>query len=138
MKYVHDLSEAERGELNRSLKSWQKAKEVRRVRAIWLSGKDWSVPEIAEVIDVQRDTIRKWIDWYEKEGLEGLRTASRSGRPPKADEEYMGILESTMQKAPRDLGYPFSSWTMEYLSRHLAAPDGSHLQGVSKTCVKRR
>ncbi|MFP4029215.1 MAG: helix-turn-helix domain-containing protein [Candidatus Brocadiia bacterium] len=127
MKYVHDLSEAERGELNRTLKSWQKAKEVRRVRAIWLSGKDWSVPEIAEVIDVQRDTIRKWIDWYEKEGLEGLRTASRSGRPPKADEHYRELLGQTVQTPPRELNYDFNRWTLQLLARHMEEKTGVSL-----------
>lgn len=127
MKYVHELSEAEQKRIENALRRWKKAKEVRRVRAIRLSGKGWSVPDIAEALDMTPVTIRKWIDWYEEDGLEGLRTAPRSGRPPKADEDYRKLLAQVVQTPPREMGYPFNRWTLEHLARHMEQQTGVSL-----------
>jgi len=127
MKYVHELPETEQERIEHALRHWKKAKEVRRVRAVRLSGKGWCVPHIAEALDMTPLTIRKWIDWYEQDGLDGLRTAPRSGRPPKADEDYRELLEEVIQTPPREMGYPFNRWTLYYLARYMEQETGVSL-----------
>ncbi|NIM05145.1 MAG: IS630 family transposase, partial [Armatimonadetes bacterium] len=72
-------------------------------------------------------TVRDWIDRYEEDGLEGLRTAPRSGRPPKADESYRKLLEEVVETPPRQMGYPFNCWTLERLARHMERETGVSL-----------
>lgn len=124
MRFINVCCEKERQKITKAIDNWDDPKEVRRVRAVSMSIKEFTVPQIAEALDVSCWSVRQWFDWYEQDGLGGLKTDPRPGRPRKADEEYMEILESTVQKDPRDLGYPFSSWTMEYLSRHMEEETG--------------
>lgn len=124
MRFISKPCEKELQKVSDALLYWNDPKEVRRVRAISMSIKGVTVPQIAEALDVSRWSVRQWFDRYERDGLSGLRTELRPGRPRKADDEYMEILEKTVGKAPRKLGYPFSSWTMEYLCRHMKQETG--------------
>lgn len=119
MKFVHQLSEQEKQEVVEALNRWKRPKEVRRVRAIRLSSERWAVIDIAKALDVTARTVRDWINRYEEDGLEGLRTAPRSGRPPKADESYRKLLEEVVETPPRQMGYRFNCWTLERLGRHM-------------------
>lgn len=119
MKFVRELSEAERRQIKQALGRWADAAEVRRVRAVQLSSNGWSVPRVAEVLDATRWSVRRWIDLYEAEGLQGLKTKPRSGRPPKVDEHYMEVLKATIGTPPRQLGLPFNRWTLPRLGIYM-------------------
>ena len=60
-------------------------REISRCRAMMLSHKGYSINDLADIFDVDRDTITNWFDKYESEGISGLQDSSRSGRPPKLD-----------------------------------------------------
>ncbi len=53
----------------------------RRVQAILLSNRGYSIDEIAELIEKNRDTISIWIDKWEQAGIGLLEDKPRSGRP---------------------------------------------------------
>ena len=124
MKFVNELSGRQRRELKDALENWDDPREVRRARAIWMSSQGWAVPHIAQALDVRRRTVRVWIDKYEDEELEGITTKPRSGRPPKADEDYRERLEEVVETPPRDLGYAFNTWTREHLALHMEKETG--------------
>ncbi len=84
-----------------------------------LCGKRWTVPRIAEALDCTRCSVRRWIDLYEAEGLEGLKTKHRSGRPPKVDEDYRQVLAATVETPPRELRLPFNRWTLPRLGIYM-------------------
>jgi len=119
MKFVRELSHKEAEELAQALVSWDDAAEVRRARAVRLSSKGWTVPRIAEALDACRWSVRHWIELYEAEGLEGLKTKPRSGRPAKVHEHYMKVLKQTIETPPRRLGYPFNGWTLPHLGIYM-------------------
>jgi transposase len=127
MKFVKELTDRQRQKLRDALEGWDDTKAVRRVRAIWMSSQGWTVPEIADALDVWRRTVRVWIDKYDEAGLEGIKTKDRSGRPPKADEQYVERLEEVVQTPPREFGYPFSTWTREYLAMHMEKETGTSI-----------
>lgn len=127
MRFVGELSEQETVELIEALEGWDDPAEVRRARAVRLSQKGWTVPQIADALDVCRRSVRNWFDWYEQRGLEGLRTDPRSGRPPKADASYRERLAQTVETPPREMGYGFSRWTLERLSLHMEKETGVSL-----------
>lgn len=124
MKYVRTLSDEERSALCQALRDWRDPSEVRRARAVRLSSKGWVVPRIAEALDCTRWSVRHWIDLYEAEGLEGLRTKHRSGRPPKVDERYRQALRATVETPPRELGLPFNRWTLPRLGIYMDKKTG--------------
>lgn len=127
MRFVRQLSEQQRGQLLEALQNWDDASEVRRVRAIRLSSKGWTVEHISEALDVCRRSVRNWINWYERDGLEGLKTSYSPGRPAKADEHYREVLERSVETAPREMGYPFSRWTLSRLATHMKKQTGVSL-----------
>lgn len=61
-------------------------REISRCRAMMLSHKGYSINDLADIFDVDRDSITNWFDRYETDGLSGLKDQARSGRPPKLDE----------------------------------------------------
>ena len=70
-----------------------------RCHAILLSDKGYSIPQLVEIFDVDRDTIRSWFQRWEENGISGLSDASRSGRPPVfTPQEEAQILEEAKKE----------------------------------------
>jgi transposase len=69
-------------------------------------------------------TVRSWLDRYERGGLGALADAPRCGRPAKADAAYLAALERAAETPPRALGLGFDVWTAARLSAHLAGATG--------------
>src|SRR5690349_18822627 len=59
--------------------------------------------------------------------MDGLQDAPRSGRPPRADDEYVRLLMQTAGSDPRKMGYAFSRWTAPRLATYLAQKTGVKL-----------
>jgi len=58
-------------------------REISRCRAMMLSHKGYTINDLADIFDVDRDTITNWFDRYESQGVSGLKDAPKSGRPSK-------------------------------------------------------
>ncbi|MGD9091637.1 MAG: helix-turn-helix domain-containing protein [Anaerolineales bacterium] len=98
-----------------------------RCDMIQWSNEDLSPPKIAARVRFNRDTVVRYIQCYEAEGLPGLLTKPRSGRPRRATDEYIAKLLETVAKSPRSLGLTFSNWTCAHLAQYLANPTGIEL-----------
>ena len=83
------------------------------------------VPAIAVGMgyDGSNRSSRRFID-STAEGLASLADKPRSGRPVKATDHYVDVLKQAVQCSPRDLGYPFSSWTLNRLREHVGHETG--------------
>jgi transposase len=123
--FVRKLTKSERSELSRVLHSREDGRIVRRAQMILQSSQGITVPAIASAWDTTVQTVLKTIHRFSAEGLASLADRPRSGRPVKATEKYVEVLKEAVQHSPRDLGYPFSSWTLERLREHVG-----HLTGV--------
>jgi transposase len=124
MRYVRALSQEEQEALALALRQWGDPAALRRARAVRLSSRGWKVPRIAEAVECNTDSVRRWINRYEAEGLQGLKTKHRSGRPPKVDGDYIRVLEQTVQTPPRELGLAFNSWTLPRLGIYMDKKTG--------------
>jgi transposase len=80
--------------------------------------------EVAEIMAVAPSTIWNWHRRYRAEGVSGLAHRAKSGRPSKADANYLAEVESALATDPRDLGYAFSVWTINKLRKHLEKQTG--------------
>ncbi len=138
MKFVRKLSETQKKELKAALRGWSDAAEVRRVRAVHLSAKGWTVPVIAEALDATQWSVRRWIHLYEAQGLAGLKTSPRPGRPAKVDEQYMDLLRQTVESPPRELGQPFNTWTLPHLGIYMDKKTGVTVSSVHMSRLLKR
>lgn len=118
--FVRTLSRQEAGELERLVRKGRDAREMRRAQAIRLSAQGKKAWEIAELLGMTRQSVMRFIDAFNREGIKGLSEKPRSGRPPKATDEYVRLLKEAVGTPPAELGYPFSSWTTGRLREHLA------------------
>ena len=77
----------------------------RRAKVIlgYIEGK--SVISLAETLDVTRGAINRWLQWYEAEGIEGLRTLPRPGRAPKLGEAQQQELITLIEAGPQSAGH---------------------------------
>ena len=80
--------------------------------------------EIAAVVRLHEETVRRWLVRYQAEGLEGLTDSPRSGAPPKVTAAYRDQLLAVVRRRPRALRLPFSLWTGERLADYLAEQTG--------------
>lgn len=98
-----------------------------RCQMILLSNEGLSPPQIAERVRFSRRTVTRNIQRYEAEGLQGLMTKPRSGRPAKVTTAYKAQLLKAVEQLPRTLGLPFSNWTTANLAEYLGEPTGVEL-----------
>ena len=119
MNRVHPLSTEEIQALKRLHRETHDANVHSRCDMILCSNAGLSPPKIAKRV--------RFIRRYEREGLSGLRTKPRSGRPHRATDEYIARLLEAVETPPRCLGLPFSNWTTVHLAQYLTTQTGPRL-----------
>ena len=95
--------------------------EVRqRATAIHLLHLKHKPATVAEMVAVTQATIYNWWQRWQKGAIEGLANRAKSGRPAKADDNYIALLEQTLEISPLELGFDFPIWTINRLRQYLA------------------
>ena len=124
MKRVHRLSDEEIQALKQRHRS-TKASDVRsRCEMILLSNAGLSPPKIGERVRFSGRMVRRYLDRYETDGMAGLVSKARPGRPPRVTPAYVKQLGELVEQFPRDLSMPFSNWTTDKLAVYLAEQTG--------------
>jgi transposase len=90
---------------NGDLETWRRAKAV----IGYIRGK--TVISMAESLDVTRGAINRWLQWYEADGAEGLRTLVQPGRAPKLSPAQQQELATLIEAGPQEAGYNTGIWT---------------------------
>ena len=85
-------------------------------------GKD--LKEIGSLLRISDETVRRWFHRYLLEGIAGLHTRPRKGRPPKFKEEERAFLLKAVEMEPRALGINSTNWTTGLLSLYLERERG--------------
>jgi transposase len=83
--------------------------------------------QIAEMQAISKPTVYGWYKRWRSGGVEGLANRPKSGRPLKADDEYIIAFLEVIDKEPSEYGYDFSIWTSERLRTHLEKKTGISL-----------
>jgi transposase len=117
--FVRALTAVERRELARLLRRGQDARVVRRAQMIQLSSQGQPAGQIAGLWQISGQGVRKIINRFNREGIAGLADRPRPGRPRKTTDRYVALLKQAVAINPREVGYPFSCWTLERLREHL-------------------
>ncbi len=70
-----------------------------------------SVMALSEELDVTRGSINRWLQWYEADGLEGLRSRKGAGPPPRLSETQRSDLAQMIESGPIAAGLSSGVWT---------------------------
>jgi transposase len=73
-----------------------------RLQAIVLAGQGRTAEEIADLLDVSRRAIQKWVHRYNQSGVEGLQRRCGQGRREKLSLEEKDRLCSRIEAGPRE------------------------------------
>lgn len=101
------------------------ARQILRAQALLWLDEGESVEEVAERLQVSRQSIYNWVLRFEERRGAALsvRVADgvRNGRPPTAKEIIDPLLAAVIDADPRKLGYNSTVWTNELLQSYLAS-----------------
>lgn len=117
--FVRRLTRVEQTAIRKLRKRPPDLHVYRRVQAIHLSGQRLKAQQIAEIVSRSPLTITRWIHEFNEHGLSALWPGKSTGRPPKADADFQAALAQTADQNPRDLGYPFTRWSVDLLTEHM-------------------
>ena len=122
---LRDLTPEERSTVEALARSrTAPARRVERARVIWRAGCGETPPMIAAALGVAAETVRRRIRRFNAEGLAALDDRHRSGRPATYAAEVVAVVIAAALTAPRSLGLPFSSWTLDRLAAYLLEHKG--------------
>ena len=117
--FVRRLSRAERVAIRKLRKRPPTLHVYRRIQAIHLSSQRLKAQQIAEIVSRSPLTVTRWIHEFDARGLPALWPGKSPGRPPTADADFQAALVQTVEQNPRDLGYPFTRWSVDLLTEHM-------------------
>jgi len=122
------LSARFRGELENLVTHTPLAKERSRAQALLWLAEGESVDQVAELLQVSRQTVYNWVERFrQREGLDlrgRLLDAPRRGRPPTALGIIDPLIAAVIDQDPRVLGYHSTVWTAVLLRHHLKRVHG--------------
>ncbi len=103
MRFMGPLTEDEIADLSDLYSHSGKQATRRRAHAILLSNKQFTMDQIALILDATRETVGHWFNSWEKKGLEGLDDLPRQGRDTIYDEDEISQFVVFLQETPQQL-----------------------------------
>jgi transposase len=103
MKFAATLSGEQRQALQQVRKSSACHRERERAHAVLLSSKGYTLDQLADIFETDRDTISHWLDGWQTNGVGGLSDAPKPGRPVKLDKAARGLVEQAVQSPTPNL-----------------------------------
>ena len=92
--------------LKRACKKEKNAVIFRRILMVLYALKKETIRDVAKRLNCSHPTVLYWKERYEKEGLEGLKTKPKSGKPRKVSRRQESNLKRTFAKEN-----PSKPWT---------------------------
>jgi transposase len=92
-------------QLKNDLAEWRRGRAVRA----YIDGR--RVSDIAVEAGVTRGSVNRWLQWYDADHVEGLRTSIAEGPAPKLTEEQREALTVIIELGPIQAGYQSGVWT---------------------------
>jgi transposase len=113
------LTKFQRQLLEKNLQSETIPEYRQRIEIMLLVDEGKTQTQICRILSCSPLTARHWI-FMAKSGQAHNWKDQAIGRPKTVTSEYLRRLKQLMGESPRDLGYPFSRWTGQWLSKHLS------------------
>ncbi len=104
-----------------------------RVQIMLLASEGKSQTEICQTLGCWAATVRHWTH-IARAGMAHQWQECAIGRPKTVSDEYLERLKELLAHSPRDYGYSFRRWTVNWLAKQLAKEFGVE---VSERHLKR-
>ena len=118
-RFIKKLTKNEHQEIENLYRKGPNNRFRKRAQAIRLSIKGYTIPQISEILGCNQQSIHNWFNGFETDGLDGLYDKHREGRPIVATAEYRSRLVDAIKSNPRQMGYPFTVWTITRIRAHM-------------------
>jgi transposase len=106
----------QRQRLGKQLKEAQNARLYRRTLAVLEVGRGRSLVQVAQALDVSRQSVYNWMASYaQTHDPRALEDESHPGRPSFWTEDHQALLRWLMEHTPDELGYFAVNWTVPLL-----------------------
>jgi transposase len=92
-------------QLKNDLAEWRRGRAVRA----YIAGR--KVAALAIEAGVTRGSVNRWLQWYDADHVDGLRTRVAEGPAPKLTEEQRAALAVIIELGPIQAGYQSGVWT---------------------------
>jgi len=102
-KFVKPLTSEQREQLKEIMKSSEPQRKRMRAHAVLLSERRYSIDQIADIYQVDRDRVSLWLDWWEEYNFDGLDDDPRGGRPRMLNQEEQKRAIEIVRKEPRSI-----------------------------------
>jgi transposase len=119
--FVRELSPEDAQRLVKLTRSAKSPVRLRRSGIILASLQGRTVAEIAEMFAASVGHVREVIHSFNERGFDTLDPKWSGGRPGKTDPSTRERICCIARRSPRQLGEPFSTWSLPKLREHLLA-----------------
>jgi len=99
-----------------SRKRDRQALERRRLKAMKLWKRGISQYKIAKRFKVSFEAVSNWVEAYQKNGLEGLKSQGHPGQKSQLSDSERKKLKAAVLKGPKVFGYDTDVWTLERIA----------------------
>ncbi|MBD2595583.1 helix-turn-helix domain-containing protein [Nostoc spongiaeforme FACHB-130] len=97
-----------------------------RIEIMLLTDEGKSQTEICQILGCCAATARHWMH-IARIGMAHQWQDFPIGRPKAVNEQYLERLRELVSNSPRDYGYSFRRWTVNWLQKHLAKELGMEI-----------
>jgi transposase len=123
--YILKLSDIQKKELNKFMKSTRDKEEYRRASAVKQKMEGIPYRTIAKNLGVNYRNVYDWINNYRKyDGIDGIRNKRmNAGRKPviSTDKNKEMVKDIVLNKSPQTFGYLKNTWSIRLLATYLSS-----------------
>jgi transposase len=95
---------------------YRAARQARRERAAELFAQGRSQAEVAQELDVSRQSASRWHAGWQASGTTGLQSRGPTGRRPKVADEQLAAIEQALLEGAQAHGFPTEVWTLDRIA----------------------
>ena len=118
--FARPLDHEERATLERLMAEENEVIRQRALIVLLSSQGQYRVPEIAPMVGLHVDKVRKWVIRFNAHGMQGLQPTRRKPGPRgKFESTLRTRIVETARTPPRDLGLLRTTWTLDALRGYL-------------------
>ena len=124
--------------LDTFVKQTKEARVFRRAQAVRNVVKGQRLQTVSDALSFTYSALRKWVNRFASQGVQGLVDRPRSGRPPKITCELEQHLNRLVDQDPLQHGSLYSQWSCRALATVLARETGVQLGRESIRCALKK
>jgi transposase len=124
--------------LDTFIKQTKEARVFRRAQAVRHVVKGQRLQTVSDTLAFTYSALRKWVNRFASQGVQGLVDRPRSGRPPKITCELEQHLNRLVDHDPVQHGSLSSQWSCRELATVLARETGVQLGRESIRCALKK